>query len=179
MNRLGRSSPCSRGTSPPMLDDDGVADKSGDLEEAQRLPLKRIDLGRAEADAKAPAAGIAQPHPILPEKVADGSPGASAPARTVPLRSGSSAPVATLAPFAADKFSGASAIELRAKPETNSPSAAVPTVPAPSRSLRRLAIPLSAVSIVAALAFAATARWEPGSGLLRCRPRTTRPCAPT
>jgi membrane fusion protein (multidrug efflux system) len=135
------------------------------IEEAQRLPFKRIDFGWAEGDAKAPAAGIAQPHPILPEKVADGSPGASAPARTVPLRSGSSAPVATLAPSAADKPSGASAIELRAKPETNSPSAAVPPAPAPSRSLRRLAIPLSAVSIVAALAFAATARWETWLGV--------------
>src|SRR5260221_14335087 len=105
--------------------------------------FKRIDLGRAEGDAKAPAVGIAQPHPILPEKVADGRPGASAPARTVPLRSGSSAPVATLAPSAADKASGASAIELRAKPETNSPRAAAPPAPAPPRSLRRLAIPLS------------------------------------
>ena len=36
----------------------------------------------------------------------------------------------------------------------------MPPAPAPSRSLRRLAIPLSAVSIVAALAFAATARWD-------------------
>jgi membrane fusion protein (multidrug efflux system) len=141
-----------------MLDDDGVAGKSGGIEEAQRLPLKLIDLGLAEGDARAPAAGVAQPHPILPEKVVDGNPGA--PDRTVSLRSGSSAPVATLAPSSADKPSGASAIELRAKPETNSPSAAVPTAPAPSRSLRRLAIPLSAVSIVAALAFAATARWE-------------------
>jgi membrane fusion protein (multidrug efflux system) len=121
--------------------------------------FKRIDLGRAEGDAKAPADGIAQPHPILPE-VAEGGPGASAPARTVPRRSGCSAPVATLAPSATTRSSGASAIELRAKPETNSPSAALPPAPAPSRSLRRLAIPLSAVSIVAALAFAATARWD-------------------
>jgi hypothetical protein len=143
-----------------MLDDGSVADMSGGVEEMPRLPFKRIDLGLAEGDASAPAAGITQPHPTLPEKVAAGSPGASTSARTVPLRSGSSAPVATPAPPSADKHRGASAIELRAKPETNSPSAAVPPVPAPSRSLRRLAIPLSAVSIVAALAFAATARWE-------------------
>jgi hypothetical protein len=129
-----------------MLDDDGVADKSGGIEEAQRLPLKRIDLGRAEGDAKPPAAGITQPHP--------------------------------LAPSAADKPSSASAIELRAKLETNRPSAAVPPAPAPSRSLRRLAIPLSAVSIVAALAFAATARWETWLGAAAVQ-TTTRPCAPT
>jgi hypothetical protein len=123
----------------PEHDIGDVADKSGGIEDAQRLPFKRIDLGRGEEDAKAPAAGIAQPHPILPEKVADGHPGASAPALNVPLRSGSSAPVATLAPSAGDKPSGASTIEVRAKPETNSPSAAVPPAPAPSRSLRRLA----------------------------------------
>jgi membrane fusion protein (multidrug efflux system) len=135
-----------------MLDDGGVADNSGGIEEAQRLPIKRIDLGWTKGDA--------QPRPILPQKVGDGSPGSSTQARTVPLRSGSSAPVATLAPSAADKPSGASAVELRAKPETNSPSAAVSPAPAPSRSLRRLAIPLSAISVVAALTVAATARWE-------------------
>jgi membrane fusion protein (multidrug efflux system) len=143
-----------------MLDDGGVANKSGGIEEVQRLPFKRIDLGRVEGDANPPAASSTQPHPTLPEEVAAGGPRASAPTRTVPLRSGSSASVATPAPSATDKSSGASAMGLRAKAETNSPSAAVPPAPAPSRSLRRLAIPLSAVSIVATLAFAATARWE-------------------
>jgi membrane fusion protein (multidrug efflux system) len=139
-----------------MLDDGGVADKGAGIEEAQRLPFKRIDLCRAEGDANAPAAVITQAYVTLPEKVAASHPEASEPARTVPPRSGSSAP----APSAADKPSGASLIELRGKPETNSPSAAVPTAPAASRSLRRLAIPLSAVSIVATLAFAATAQWD-------------------
>jgi hypothetical protein len=141
-----------------MLDDGGVAGKSVGIEEAQHLPFQRIDLDQVEGDANAVAAGITQPRPTLPEKVAAGRPSVSAP--TVPLRSDSSSPGATPAPSAEDKPRSASAIELRTKPETNSPSAAVPTAPAPSRSLRRLAIPLSAVSIVATLAFAATAKWD-------------------